>query len=196
MGGLLVAHEHVALPVNQDEFLPTGCDPRCRPDRSHERAPSTTRSAGMRALLAGCRLLVHGRRGLLGARDHQGHEHHGHYQRPNGRDNPGETSDRRKDASGNRPSGQKQRAGQDEDAAADERAEPEARPPSPLRTSRTVSAIPAATSKPPRKSPNHHGQPRTCPRYPFRPVARQCRRPSRNRHSLLGPTLRGAALLA
>ena len=27
MGGLLVAHEHVALPVNQDEFLPTGYDP-------------------------------------------------------------------------------------------------------------------------------------------------------------------------
>jgi hypothetical protein len=45
------------------------------------------------------------------------------------------------------------------------------RPPSPLRTSRTVSAIPAATSKQPRKSPNHHVQPRTCPQYPFRPVA-------------------------
>jgi hypothetical protein len=79
----------------------------------------------MRVPLAGCRVRVQCRRGLLAARDHQGYEHHGYDQRPHGRENSGETSDRCKEASGNRPSGQKQRAGQDEDAAADERAEPE-----------------------------------------------------------------------
>src|SRR5262245_53153651 len=43
------------------------------------------------------------------------------------------------------------------------------RPPSPLRTSRTVSAIPAATSKPPSDTPSHQVQPRIRPRYPLRP---------------------------
>lgn len=79
----------------------------------------------MCVLLAGCRLRGHCGRGLLGARDHQGYEHHRHDERPHGRENSGETSNRCKDASGNRPSGQKQCAGQDEDAAADECAEPE-----------------------------------------------------------------------
>ena len=77
----------------------------------------------MCVLLAGCRLRGHCGRGLLGARDHQGYEHHRHDERPHGRENSGETSNRCKDASGNRPSGQKQCAGQDEDAAADECAE-------------------------------------------------------------------------